>query len=71
MENKLEYIIFCIENIASSLNTDATVIYDELAKKSNILYSYVIPNYEILHTQGKDYIVNDVIDVMRKRGLNV
>ena len=31
------------------------------------LPSVTIPEYEVLHTQGKDYIVDDIIDVMRER----
>ena len=25
--------------------------------------------YEILHTQGKEYIVDDIIEVMKERGV--
>ena len=31
------------------------------------LPSVTIPEYEVLHTQGKDYIVDDIIDVMKER----
>lgn len=71
MENKLEFVVFCIENIASKLNREAPAIYDDLAERSHILTSYILPNYDILHTQGKDYIVDDVIDVMKENGLQV
>ena len=38
-------------------------------EKSDILNDYIIPEYEILHTQGKEYIVDDIIEVMKERGV--
>ena len=66
--NQLEFVVFCIENIAVFLGMDAEKIYEALAEKSNILNSYIVPCYEILHTQSKEYIVNDIIEVMKEKG---
>lgn len=66
---ELEFAIFCIENTASKLNTNAETVYDALTKKSDILNSYIIPCYETLHTQDKEYIVNDILGVMQDRGV--
>lgn len=68
---QMEFAIFCIENTAASAGVDAEAMYDALAVKSNILQSYIVPNYEILHTQGKDYIVDDILEVMKERGVTV
>ena len=70
-ENELEFAIFCVENIAIRLNTAAEKVYDALTVKSDILYSYIVPCYEILHTQGKDYIVEDILAVMEERGVTI
>ncbi len=66
---ELEFSIFCIENIAESLKKSADQIYVALTEKSNILHDYIVPEYEMLHTQGKEYIVNDIIEVMKERGV--
>lgn len=29
----------------------------------------MLPEYEMLHTQGKEYIVDDIIKVMKERGV--
>lgn len=68
---ELEFAVFCIENIAESLGVDAEWVYDALTKKSDILNGYIVPEYEMLHTQGKEYIVEDIIGVMRERGVEV
>lgn len=68
---QLEFAIFCIENLARQLGVDAAVVYDALTKKSSILNSYIVPEYEMLHTQSKEYILNDILDFMQKRGVQV
>lgn len=69
--NQLEFAVFCIENIAIRLEKNVEEIYKMLTKESNILSGYIIPEYEILHTQSKDYIVDDIISLMRERGIKV
>ena len=68
---ELEFAIFCIESIADKLKMDAEWVYGLLTEKSNILNGYIVPEYEILHTQGKEYIVDDIIEVMKERGIEV
>lgn len=70
-DEELEFTIFCVENIAIRLGVSAEKVYEALAVKSDILNSYIVPNFEVLHTQGKDYIVNDILDVMKERNVTV
>ena len=67
--NELEFAVFCIENTASRLGIGAETVYSMLAEKSSILNEYIVSNYEILHTQGKEYIVDDILEVMREKGV--
>ena len=67
----LEYVLFCIEGIAKKLGKDGREVYQILTEDSDILNSYIGPSYDVLHTQGKDYIIEDILDVMKKRGLTV
>ncbi len=68
--DELEFAIFCIENVAAYLRQDAELVYEKL-NSSGILHGYIIPEYEILHTQGKEYIVCDIIEVMEERGVRL
>ncbi len=68
---ELEFAIFCIENVAVKLGVNAQTVYSALTEKSSILNDYIIPEYEILHTQGKEYIVDDIIELMKERGVAV
>lgn len=67
---ELEFAIFCIENIAANLGVPTEKVYLVLTEKSDILYSYIVPEYVVLHTQSKEYIVRDILDVMKERGVS-
>lgn len=67
--DELEFAVFCIENVAAKLGVDAARVYRAFTEKSNILLGYIVPEYEVLHTQGREYIVNDLLDVMKERGV--
>lgn len=67
--SELEFAIFCIENVAFFLGRDAKEVYNMLTKESNILNSYIIPEYEMLHTQSKEYIVKDIVEFMKESGV--
>ena len=69
--NELEFSIFCIENLARKLDRSPEVVYDALTEKSDILYRYIIPEYEVLHTQSKEYILSDILDVMGEEGIEL
>ena len=69
--NELEFAIFCFENVAARLGVDAERVYQAFTQKSDILNGYIVPEYEILHTQSLDYIVEDILDVMKERGVEV
>lgn len=60
-----------IENVASELNTSGDMVYQALSKDSDLLRRYVIPNYDVLRTQSKEYIVNDIIRAMSREGIGV
>ena len=57
-----------IENIATSLNKGSVETYDML-KTTGILDEYILSCYDVLHTQGKEYIVNDITELMKRKGV--
>ena len=68
-EEQSFFAVFCIESIADELGTTGDKVYKMLTKDSELLDSYIIECYDALHTQGKDYIVNDIIELMKKKGV--
>ena len=69
--NELECVVFCIENVATKLGVEAERVYQTFTEQSDILHGYIVPEYEVLHTQSREYIVDDLIDVMKENGVEV
>lgn len=69
--DELEFAIFCIENVAAKLCLDPVLVYDAFTKQSNILNGYIVPCCDQLHTQSLEYIVEDILDVMRENSIKI
>ena len=67
--DELEFVLFCIDGIAAKTGKTTEAVYSALAENSNILNSYIVSNYDILHTQGKDYIIDDILRIMEEEGV--
>lgn len=65
----LEFAVFCIENVAETLGVNGERVYTAFTKKSDILYKYIVPEYDALHTQSREYIVQELLDVMKEQGV--
>lgn len=68
-DDELRFVVFCIESLAEDMNIDPIIVHDALTKESDIVDQYIIPCYETLHTQGKEYIVENLKEVMAERGI--
>jgi hypothetical protein len=66
---QLAFAVFCIENIGEYLSLHGGEIYVLLTEKSDILDNYIIPFYDALHTQGSEYIVREIVEMMKARGI--
>ncbi|MGL5086972.1 MAG: DUF3791 domain-containing protein [Clostridium sp.] len=68
---ELEFIDFCIFMLSERLDKSPTDIYDILTKDTNLLKDYLQPCYDVLHTQGKEYILAELIEGLKNRGINL
>ena len=66
--NNIDFITYCIGNLARRLNMSATDVYRRL-KQSDILNGYIIPSYDVLHTFSKEYLLEDLTEYMREKGV--
>lgn len=64
----LEFVTYCISKLSSILGLTQRDVYDRL-KRSGILYGYIVPSYDVLHTFGSRYLMEDLIDYMREKGV--
>ena len=65
---QLNFTTFCVGNLADRLGMSAGKVY-ELLRTSGILEGYILPAYDVLHTFSKEYIIEDLVDYMKKKGV--
>ena len=64
----LSFVTFCVGSLADALKISAGQVY-RMLRTSGILEDYLIPNYDVLHTFGKEYIVEDLILCLKEKGV--
>ena len=57
--------------VAKAAGVSTQDLMDKITIQSDILNNYIVANYDVLHTQGKQYIVDDIIATIRERGIDV
>lgn len=67
-KNTLEFVTYCIGKLAASLQLPQREVYLRL-KDSGILYDYIVPSYDVLHTFGSRYLMDDLTECMREKGV--
>lgn len=68
--NELDFAVFCIENTAEFFGKNGADVY-KMLDKSRILDDYIIKSYDVLHTQGKEYIARDIADFIEEKGIKL
>ena len=63
----LEFVTFCISKLSILLKLPQEEIYSRL-EKSGILYDYIIPSYDVLHTFSERYLMLDLTGYMKEKG---
>ena len=66
-EYQLDFVTYCVGNLADRLNMSASKVY-KMLRSTDILNGYMIACYDVLHTFGKEYIMDDLINLLKKRG---
>lgn len=66
-EYQLDFITYCVGNLSDRLNISASRVY-KMLRSSGVLNDYIVPCYDVLHTFGKEYIMDDLIAMLKKRG---
>ena len=66
--NNIDFVTYRIGNLARRLNLSQLDVYTRL-KNSGILTEYIIPSYDVLHTFSKEYLMEDLMDYMKEKGV--
>ncbi|MBR2290920.1 MAG: DUF3791 domain-containing protein [Prevotella sp.] len=60
-----EFVVFCIENTATRLGISGDELYKEM-KRLGAIERFLYPSYAALHTQSKEYIVDETLEYLRQ-----
>lgn len=69
-KNVVEFVTFAIGSVAERVSKSPAEIY-WLFKQLNIIDEYLVPAYDVLHTFGRQYLVNDVLELMQEKGVKL
>ncbi len=64
----LDFVTFCVGAIANSLELSRNDVYCRL-KSSGILQGYIVKHYGVLHTFSRPYIVEEITEYMKEKGV--
>ncbi|WP_238907652.1 DUF3791 domain-containing protein [Clostridium sp. YIM B02506] len=70
-EEQLYFAIYCITALSRNLNIMPSDVYNLLTEKTRILDEYIIKYYDTLHTQGEDYIVGEIVNLLKSKGIKI
>lgn len=69
MEKKInDFIVFCLEIYKANMNITGEEAF-EIFKEYEVL-EYLKSGYEMLHTQGEEWLINDIVEFLKNRGYN-
>ena len=63
MADVMQFVVFAIESAAQKTGIDSTELYNRL-QRLNLVQSVLVEGYDMLHTQGKPFISDYVIDTL-------
>lgn len=66
----LEFAVFLIHILADEWKKPYRMVYQVL-NESGILDNYIVPCYDVLHTQGKQYLIEDITEFAKEKGINL
>lgn len=67
---ELTFSIFVLHNLAEAWDKTPAEVY-RILSETGILDNYVITCYDSLHTLGKEYLIDDITDFVKERGVAV
>jgi len=69
-KKELTFVVFVLHALGQHWNMTTPEVYDIL-NSTGILDDYIIKCYDVLHTLGKEYLVEDITEFVREKGIDV
>lgn len=69
-QEAFSFVIYMIHACADRWNMMPSEVYHKL-QSVGCIGNYLVPHYDILHTQGTGYIVDDIREYLKVRGVTI
>ena len=69
-KKELTFVVFILDALGQHWNMTMLEVY-EILDSTEILDDYIIRCYDVLHTLGKEYLVEDITEFVREKGIEV
>ena len=69
-KKELTFVVFILHALGQHWNMTTPEVY-EILNTTGILDGYIIKCYDVLHTLGKEYLVEDITEFVREKGIDV
>ena len=64
------FVIYMIHICADKWQMSPAQVYHKLCE-ADCIDGYLVPHYDVLHTQGSDYIAADIKEYLLNRGISL
>ena len=69
-KKELTFVIFVLHALGQHWNMTTPEVY-EILNTTGILDDYIIKCYDVLHALGKEFLVEDITEFVREKGIDV
>lgn len=66
-KKEVNFSIFILYSLADKWKISPAEVY-KILNSTGILDNYIIGCYDVLHTQGKEYLIEDITEFVREKG---
>ena len=70
IKESFSFVVYIIHACANKWNMMPSEVYRKM-QSAGCISGYLVPHYDILHTQGTGYIVEDIEQYLEVRGVAV
>lgn len=69
-KDSFSYVIYMIHACANNWENTPSEVYKKM-KSADCIMGFLVPNYEILHTQSTQYVIEDIKEYLTVRGISI
>ena len=69
-QDSMEFVVYIIHRCATKWHMTPKEVYQKI-ESVGCVSNYLVPLYDILHTQSSDFVVSDVEEYLERRGVKV